>query len=116
MNSQTELSHTSQDLPWNRDAEQPRLTNLALRALERMFDSKSNLFVFNWNVDSDELGEVSERYSAMAVIGLLAAKSRGVNISLPVADVVAALLNRLDKMEKRGPGDLALLAWAHASM
>lgn len=101
---------------WNREAEIPRLTRLALNSLDRMFDRKTSLFVFNWNVVSGQLGPPSERYSAMAAIGLLAAKARGVDVSLPVEDVIAALLKRLDVMEKRGPGDLALLVWAYAAL
>lgn len=104
----------SAQLLWNRDKEQPRLTSLALRALERMFDAEFKLFVFNWNVDTDHLGPLSERYSAMAAIGLASGRRRGVDVSLPISDVLDALLQRLDAMQARGPGDLALLLWGRA--
>ena len=114
MNQQSLPAVALKKLPWDEQAERPRLTALALHALERMYDSKSNLFVFNWNVETGEKGPLSERYSAMAAIGLLAAKARGIVVSLPVHDVIQALLGRLEGLEKRGPGDLALLLWAHA--
>lgn len=98
---------------WQCDKECPRLTNLALRALERMFDRDSGLFVFSWNVDSNQLGSVSERYSAMAAIGLHAAKARGVDVPFDLSALVKALHGRQDALEARGPGDLALLLWAH---
>jgi hypothetical protein len=113
MNAPTAPALTAPVAAWDREAEAPRLTNLALRALERMYNRESHLFVFNWNVDTDQLGPLSERYSAMAVIGLLAARGRGVDVSLDVNAVLRALLGRLDAMEARGPGDLALLLWAH---
>jgi len=113
MNTETAPLASTLSPAWNRTAEMPRLTSLALRALERMFDSETKLFVFNWNVDSNTLGPISERYSAMAAIGLVAAKTRAIDVSLPVNDVIHALLGRLDAMEQRGPGDLALLLWAH---
>ena len=99
---------------WDHRAEMPRLTNLALRALERMYDPQSKLFVFNWKVDTGELGAPSERYSAMATLGLLAAKTSGIDVALPIHEVIESLVARLDAIEKRGPGDLALLLWAYA--
>lgn len=98
---------------WQCDKECPRLTDLALRALERMFDRDSGLFVFNWNVDSNRLGPVSERYSAMAAIGLHAAKARGIQIPFDLPALIKSLHGRHEALEARGPGDLALLLWAH---
>jgi hypothetical protein len=116
MSVQSQLASTFKSPPWNRDKELPRLTNLALRALQRMQDRQSNLFAFNWNVDTGQLGPISERYSAMATIGLLAATARGIEVPIPLDHVITALLGRLDAMENRGPGDLALLAWAYAML
>ncbi|MGQ9722577.1 MAG: hypothetical protein ACUVXA_14790 [Candidatus Jordarchaeum sp.] len=97
---------------WNYKTEIPKLTNLAFRALDLMYDKKSRLFVFNWDRNKRKLGPISERYSAIAAIGLQSAKLRGIDIPFSVSEILKELLCRINAMEERGPGDLALLLWA----
>jgi len=105
---------------WDQNREMPKLTNLAFQALERMYDTESKLFAFNWDRKLKRLGPISERYSIIAAIGLQSANMRGANIPFSVPDILSSLLNRLPAIEKRGPGDLSLLLWvfslAHAGI
>ena len=97
---------------WNYETEIPKLTDLAFRALDSMYDKKSRLFVFNWDRNKKKLGPISERYSIIATIGLQSAKLRGIDIPFSLSEILKGLLCRINAIEQRGPGDLSLLLWA----
>jgi len=91
------------------------LTGIALRGLGRMYDPESGLFRAKLVEAGDGVQGVgrSFRYSGMAVIGLTAARQRGLgDAGLPLEAIRAQLVEGAQK--GCDPLDLALVLWAEA--
>lgn len=100
-------------------AETVDLRSLALRALGRMYCPNRGLFAFRMRQRAGRavMEGVSERYTAIALIGLSAEKattSRNVLCGEDVHDVCRRLLEGVHRSENLG--DVALILWAAVAL
>lgn len=84
------------------------LIKLSLTGLENMYCEQEKLFCHKITEDGIPTG-MSERYTAMSLIGLYAAKKNGYTVKFPLQQIEDALFNRLDRMDY---GELGLVLWA----